>query len=193
MKRMIPRSGALAALFLLACTSKPAPEPTAPAPEPAAPASEPSPEPAATAPEPAPGPTATAPEPAPEPTAPASPAPAPRPDPAKTESHAQLLASEKAAFERARPVFQKHCARCHASGGKKAKPKTLGHFDMTRYPFGGHHADQISATIRKSLAIGGGEPSMPMDDPGAVEGSELSLVSAWAEAYDKAHAAGAQK
>jgi mono/diheme cytochrome c family protein len=184
MKTMIPRSGALAALFLLACTSKPAPEPTAPA-------SDPLPERTATAPEPAPEPTAPAPEPAPEPEPDPEPT-APKPPRAATRSPAQLLASEKAAFERARPVFQQHCARCHAEGGKKAKPKTLGHFDMTRYPFGGHHADEMSATIREALGIGGGEPSMPMDDPDALEKSELSLISAWADAYDKARAA-AQK
>lgn len=173
MKRMIPGTAALAALFLLACTSKPAPEPAAPASE--------TPEPVATAPDAAP----IEPAPAPEPEA--------EPPPEPAESADQLLASEKAAFERARPVFQQHCARCHAKGGKKAKAKTLGHFDMTRYPFGGHHAHEISAEIREVLAIGGGEPTMPMDDPGAVKDSELSLITAWADAYDRAHAAGAHE
>jgi hypothetical protein len=158
---------ALAAGFsLLACGSKAPPEPAAP------PASGAEPVPAE--PEPAGQPAAEAP-----------------PDPAQIK--AERLAAETAAFELAEPVFKKHCARCHVKGGKKAKAKTLNHLDMTTYPFGGHHADEITAEIRKTLGIGGGKPTMPMDDPGAVQGDELSLITAWADAYDSAHAAGAHE
>jgi mono/diheme cytochrome c family protein len=102
-----------------------------------------------------------------------------------------LVAAERLAFEQAKPVFEAHCAKCHVTGGKKAKPTTLGHFDMTSYPFGGHHAGEISAEVRKVLGIGGGKPTMPLDKPGAVKGDELALIAAWADAFDKAHAAGA--
>jgi uncharacterized membrane protein len=102
-----------------------------------------------------------------------------------------LLAAEIAAFERARPVFDRYCTKCHSKDGAKAKPKTLGHLDMTDYPFGGHHAEEISSEIRKALAIGGGEPTMPLDDPGAVKGDELALIAAWADAYDRVHQSGA--
>jgi hypothetical protein len=60
---------------------------------------------------------------------------------------------------------------------------------MTSYPFGGEHAAEITQSIRKVLAIGGGKAKMPKDKPGSVQGPELSLISDWADAYDKAHAA----
>jgi hypothetical protein len=115
----------------------------------------------------------------------------PPPDPAQVKS--DLLAAETSAFELAEPVFKQHCARCHVKGGKNARARTLKHLDMTSYPFGGHHADEISTKIRKVLAIGGGKPTMPKDDLGAVEGDELSLIAAWADAHDKAHAGGAHE
>jgi hypothetical protein len=137
-------------------------------------------EPPPVAPEPAPAEAATPVEPAP-------PEPEPEPDPAQAQ--AELVAAERSAYELAAPVFQKHCARCHAKGGKKARRKTLEHFDMTTYPFAGHHADDITSEIREVLAIGGeGKPTMPFDKPGAVQGAELELIADWAEAYDKAHA-----
>jgi mono/diheme cytochrome c family protein len=95
--------------------------------------------------------------------------------------------AEQAAYERAKPVFEKYCASCHTRDGAKATAKKLDHFDMTAYPFGGHHAATIGATIRKVLAIGGGKPTMPADHKGAVKGEELALVAAWADAFDAAH------
>ena len=112
-------------------------------------------------------------------------------DPEKAK--ADLLAAETGAFEKAKPVFDKHCAKCHSKGGKNAKPKALDHFDMSSYPFGGHHAGEIAAEIRKVLAIGGGKPTMPADQPGAVTGDELSLIAAWADAFEKSHAGGAHE
>ena len=113
------------------------------------------------------------------------------PDPAKVK--ADLLAAEQAAYGKARPVFDTYCATCHSKDGKKAKPKTLGHFDMTSYPFGGHHAMEVSAEVRKALGIEGGKATMPLDDPGAVQGDELALIAAWADAFDAAHAGGAHE
>jgi uncharacterized membrane protein len=114
-----------------------------------------------------------------------------RPEATPAASSGDLKAAESAAFARARPVFDKHCARCHTKDGTDARPKALEHFDMTSYPFGGHHADDITAEIRAVLAIPGGKPTMPLDQPGAVTGNELALIAAWADAYDKAHPAGA--
>lgn len=102
-----------------------------------------------------------------------------------------LLAAETAAYEKAKPVFEAHCSKCHAKGGKNAEPKPLEHFDMTSYPFGGHHAVEIGAEVRKVLGIGGGKATMPFDQPGAVKGDHLALIAAWADAYDNAHKGGA--
>jgi hypothetical protein len=122
---------------------------------------------------------------------PAGSAAQPPPDPAQAK--AELMAAEASAFELAEPVLKQRCAKCHVKGGKKAKGKALDHFDMTTYPFGGHHADEISAEIRKVLGIGGGQPTMPKDSPGSVQGDELALIAAWADAYDKAEAGGAHE
>jgi uncharacterized membrane protein len=109
------------------------------------------------------------------------------------DTRADLLAAETAAFERARPVFDRHCARCHARGGDNPRPEALEHCDMSSYPFRGHHAGEIAAEIRTVLAIGGGKPTMPADQPGAVTGDELALIAAWADAFEKSHAAGAHE
>lgn len=147
-----------------------------------------------TTPEPAPpvaegpaDPTPTEPTPT-EPTPPSEPAP---PDPAQVK--AELLAAETAAFEKAKPVFDAKCSSCHAKGGKGAKAKSLDHFDMTTYPFGGHHAGEITATIRTSLAIGGGKATMPRNKPGSLTADELAAVAAWADAFDASHEGGAHE
>jgi uncharacterized membrane protein len=112
--------------------------------------------------------------------------PAEAPDP-----KAELLASEQVAYEKARPVFEKYCARCHSQAGKSAKPKTLKHFDMTSYPFGGHHAAEIGTEVQVVLGLQGKKATMPLGKPGSVQGEELAAVRAWAEAFEKAQAAGA--
>ena len=104
-------------------------------------------------------------------------------------ARADPAAAEQAAYEKAKPVFAKYCASCHTKGGAKATKKKLDHFDMTAYPFGGHHATTIAATIRKVLAIRGGKPTMPSDKKGAVKGDELALIAAWCDAFDAAHKA----
>ena len=100
---------------------------------------------------------------------------------------------EIAAFESAKPAFERHCFRCHTSAGKKAKPKALAHISMDRYPFGGHHADESGIVVRKVLGGGGGKPTMPSDDPGAVTGDDLSQILAWADAFERAHPAPKQE
>lgn len=113
------------------------------------------------------------------------------PDPAKVK--ADLLAAETTAYENARPLFEKYCASCHSKGQKGAKPKTLAHFEITTYPFGGHHAMEVGKNVRKVLGIGGGKPTMPKTRPGIVKGDELALFAVWADAFDAAHAGGAHE
>jgi hypothetical protein len=143
--------------------------------------------------EPAPAPTEPAPAPEPPAAASAPPAPAPPPAPDPDTTRTALLAAETAAFEKAKPVFDKFCARCHVKGGKAATKKKLDHFDMTTYPFGGEHASEMGKEIREVLAIGGGKPTMPFDKRGAVKGDDLALIAAWADAFDASHRAGAHE
>ena len=126
-----------------------------------------------------------------EPVEPSKPVEPAETDPAKRK--ADLLVAERAAYEKAKPVFAKWCAKCHTKGGKMAAAKKLDHFDMTTYPFLGHHAMEIGKQVRKSLGIDGGKPSMPFDKKGAVTGNELALIAAWADAFDAAHDGGAHE
>lgn len=147
-------------------------------------ATEPTPEPMPVA-DPTPPPTTGAPA---EPLVPPEPA---GPDPAKVK--ADLVAAETAAYDKAKPVFEKYCASCHRQGQKQAKKKSLEHFDITTYPFGGHHAMELGKTVRDVLAINGGKPTMPKGKPGAVKGDELALIATWADAFDASHAGGAHE
>jgi cytochrome c553 len=152
---------------LIACGGKPAPAPTPPA-------------------EPAP---VVASAPAPTPVEAATPVEPAKPDQEKVK--ADLLAAETAAYDKAKPVFDKACARCHTKTGKKMKAKTLEHVDMTTYPFGGMHAASIGNEIRVVLAIDGNKKaSMPSDKPGSVTGEDLATIKAWTEAWQAAGAAG---
>ncbi len=114
-------------------------------------------------------------------------------DPAPPDPKAELLAAETAAFEKAKPVFDKHCARCHSKDGKMTGTKPREHFDMTTYPFGGHHAMEVGKQIRKALGIDGSKPTMPNDKKGSVQGEELALIAKWADAFDASHAGGAHE
>ena len=93
---------------------------------------------------------------------------------------------ERTAYDAARPVFDTYCANCHTSRGSKSSKSAIGHFSMDAYPFGGHHADDVSAAIRKVLGVSGAPATMPRDRPGSVTGEELQLILAWAEARDRA-------
>src|SRR5512140_3691289 len=81
---------------------------------------------------------------------------------------AELLVAEQAAYAKAKPVFEKVCAKCHTQTGEKATPKKLHHFDMTSYPFGGHHSKTVGPTIRTVLGLGKKKATMPDDKPGSV-------------------------
>jgi mono/diheme cytochrome c family protein len=106
------------------------------------------------------------------------------------DEKAAIAAAEKAAYEAARPVFEKYCSNCHSAAGKKSSNKKLDHFNLDSYPFGGHHAAEIGETIREVLGVTGEEATMPKDKPGAVNGAELDLVVAWSKAFDASHKAG---
>lgn len=93
--------------------------------------------------------------------------------------------AEHAAYERARPVFERFCSSCHTASGSGSGKAALKHFSMDAYPFGGHHAAEMTATIRKVLGASGAPPTMPRDRPGAVTGEDLALVLAWADAADR--------
>lgn len=97
------------------------------------------------------------------------------------------LAAERAAYDRARPVFERHCAACHTSEGEMATRGSLRHFVMDDYPFGGHHAHDIAAEIRRVLGATGRRPTMPRGDAGSVQGDDLAAILAWADAFDRAH------
>lgn len=118
------------------------------------------------------------------------PAPAP-PDPAQIK--AGLLAAEMAAFEKAKPVFDRWCAKCHSKDGKKQSKGKREHFDMTTYPFGGHHAMDVHNEIREVLGVTGKKPTMPADNKGAVKGDELAAITAWADAFQASHEGGAHE
>jgi mono/diheme cytochrome c family protein len=151
--------------------------------EPTTPAADPAPMNDTAAADPAPPPA--------EPATPEKPAAPPAPDPAQIK--ADLLAAETAAFEKAKPVFEKHCARCHTKGNKLATSKKLEEFDMSAYPFGGKHASDIGEEVREVLGLDGGKVKMPADKKGAVKGDELALITAWTEAFEAAKRGGAHE
>ena len=122
-------------------------------------------------------------EPAEPATPPADPTP-PQPDPKQV-----AMETELAAFENAKPTFEKFCSGCHLQGKRGATKKALAELDITAYPFTGEHAN--GPDIRKSLGIGGGKAKMPKNKPGSVKGDDLAKITAWLDAWDAAEAAGA--
>jgi hypothetical protein len=96
-------------------------------------------------------------------------------------------AEELAAFSAAKAAFERHCFRCHTTGGKKSKPKAMSHMSMDGYPFGGHHASEAGAMVRKVLGDRDRKATMPSDDPGSVTGDDLKQILAWADSFDTAH------
>lgn len=114
------------------------------------------------------------------------------PDPAPAaRGPDDLLAAERTAYQAARPVFERYCASCHTAAGVHPQRRTaLPHFDMDSYPFGGHHATEMAATIREVLGATGEDATMPKDNPGVVQGDDLALVLAWADAFERSHKAG---
>jgi mono/diheme cytochrome c family protein len=104
---------------------------------------------------------------------------------------ADLLASERAAWDAAKPVFDTACATCHTKAGKKAAKKKLDHFDFDSYPPGGHHTGTIGYTIREVLGFAGKPATMPDNQPGSVQGDDLAKIKAWTDAWEAADKAGA--
>lgn len=126
-----------------------------------------------------------------DPVKPVEPVQPPAPDPAKIK--ADLLAAENAAYEKAKPVFEKHCAKCHSKDGRKQSISKREHFDMTTYPFAGHHAMDVHNEVREVLGLTGKKPTMPADNKGAVKGEELDAIKAWADAFEASHQGGAHE
>lgn len=114
-----------------------------------------------------------------------------KPAPPKADAKADALAAETAAYEKAKPVFEKYCSTCHSKAGKKSAKKKLDHFSIDSYPFGGEHTAFIGNHIRDVLGLSGKKATMPDDKPGSVKGDDLALVKAWADAWDAAEGAGA--
>ncbi len=112
----------------------------------------------------------------------------PTPPPAEPQA---ALAAETAAYEKAKPVFEKYCSACHTKAGKQSAKKKLDHFAMDTYPFGGEHSAFIGNHIRDVLGLSGKQATMPDDKPGSVKGDDLALIKAWADAWDAAEKAGA--
>lgn len=126
-----------------------------------------------------------------DPVKPVEPPQPPAPDPAKIK--ADLLAAEAATYEKAKPVFEKYCAKCHSKDGRKQSASKREHFDMTTYPFGGHHAMDVHNEVRVVLGLTGKKPTMPADNKGAVKGDELELIKAWTDAFEASHKGGAHE
>jgi hypothetical protein len=104
---------------------------------------------------------------------------------------AAITEAERVAYDRARPVIERHCARCHTAGGAKATEITVAHIDLSSYPFDGHHTHELGPALRRVLGADGGDPEMPHDDPGAVKGADLEALLALAAAWTAAHPDGA--
>jgi hypothetical protein len=137
-------------------------------------------------------PTPTEPTPVANPEPPVESQPTPPPEEPKPDPEAmkkEALATETAAYEKAKPVFEGFCKSCHVKGQKNASAKKLAELDITTYPFAGKHGN--TKDIRKVLAIGGGKATMPKTKPGTVKGDDLAAIAAWADAWDAAEAAGA--
>lgn len=130
------------------------------------------------------GPVAVTPKTPTEPPAPA--ATAELPAPPSLDPKVTRLAAEMSAFETAKPVFDKWCVKCHVYASPA--PKAFKALQVEVYPFVGKHS--TTKDIRTVLAIGGGKPSMPFDNKGAVKGDELAAIAAWADAWDQAETAG---
>jgi hypothetical protein len=126
-----------------------------------------------------------------DPVKPAEPVKPAAPDPVQVK--ADLLAAEMAAYEKAKPVFDTYCAKCHSKDGSKQSISKREHFDITTYPFGGHHAMDVHNEVRVVLGLTGKKPTMPADKKGAVKGEELALIKAWTDAFEASHKGGAHE
>ncbi|MGH1348839.1 MAG: nuclear transport factor 2 family protein [Nannocystales bacterium] len=100
------------------------------------------------------------------------------------------VAAEVATYKAAKEVFAKHCGGCHARGGAQWSEKAAAHFDMSSYPFGGHHAAEIDQEVLRSLGQSGRGATMPKSAPGSLSPDEMALIASWARAFAVAKDAG---
>lgn len=111
--------------------------------------------------------------------------------PAGEEAVRDPLSDERAAYEKARPVLEQYCARCHTSPSKNHV--ALRHFNMDSYPLQGHHAHEIGQLMRRVLGASGKPATMPIGQPGVIKGEQLKLILDWADLFDSNHQGGAHK
>jgi hypothetical protein len=97
-----------------------------------------------------------------------------------------VAAEEQRAYDQARGAFDRHCGRCHTTGGKRGRRRSLEQFNMDSYPFTGEHAADAGDAVRTVLGAGREPPSMPKDNPGLVRGADLQVILAWANAFERA-------
>ena len=118
------------------------------------------------------------------------------------------LAVERAAYDAARPVFERWCVRCHVPTNGSMSVITSDTFDISTYPFtgqsgalAGYHVADVLGTMFGDLDAPDGAdefrrpwaqhaPRMPKTEPGAVQGDDLALVRTWTVAWRAAHRAG---
>ena len=94
------------------------------------------------------------------------------------------LGRERAAFSAALPVFMRRCGSCHAR--ESGRRGALAHFDISVDPFGGHHRNEMTLTLRRVLGeVAGREATMPPRAPGSVQGEDLALIRQWLTARDQ--------
>lgn len=102
-----------------------------------------------------------------------------------------LAAAEMEAYEAAEPVFEEYCRGCHDPAEAEKDSKALVHLSMDDYPFGGHHVHELGKTIPRATGATDEGATMPKDDPGVLDERERQLIVTWADAYERARAAGA--
>lgn len=104
-----------------------------------------------------------------------------RPRPRPTEPASKEGAD--ATYAAARPVFERHCGKCHSRAERGGNKDALKHFDMTSYPFRGHHADAIAPSIASAMGLDGSEATMPKGKAaGSVSDQDLAAIRAWVDA-----------
>jgi mono/diheme cytochrome c family protein len=108
-----------------------------------------------------------------------------RPAPVAGPGGYEASASELAAYERAKPVFERHCTACHRDGTRLTSGEAMRKVDMNGYPFGGAPRAAMTRTVMASLT--GGGPTMPPFRRQPLTAEEVALIRAWAAATDAAN------
>ncbi len=103
---------------------------------------------------------------------------------ASSSTGAPRVEGELAAYERARPVFERECKRCHASGTRLTSTAAMGGVDMSRYPFGGGTPTEVARRIGVSIGLFGRGATMPPTRLPGLRGEDAALVAAWIAAVE---------